>query len=146
MNISGKWIGKYWMGEGYPPNLQGTSELFEIHFEHKENIISGICIDPCVLAIDGNSSSIIGLFDGKNIKFGKTYLIQPAIGENGSIVPFDEINSNVLPIAYRGVLIKKWFSKKMKFKGEWKLTVEHTESDGQIEYFVFSGLWEMTKA
>ena len=143
MNLTGLWQGKYKYGRGYSNGIIGKVEPFQIYITDKDGIISGICLDEIVKAIEGNESSIEGYFNDNSISFLKKYRYHKFFDEEKSVVPVDRIYSD--GIHYRGKLKKRIFSKQLYFTGDWTITSEFTDENNQRHEYTCAGTWTMER-
>lgn len=143
MNLTGTWKGQYTYGQQYPPHIAGTSDPFELRIKDENGIVSGHCIDNVVKAKVGNSSNIDGTFNDRFISFIKTYKY-PAFIDGQTRLNFSE-ERTVGNIHYTGNLLRKFFSRKWYFKGEWIYAISIVDSQNRTYTSISKGTWSMQK-
>ena len=145
MNLNGLWKGKYTYGSGYSLEMIGKSELFELNIIDNDGIFTGSCIDEIVKSIPGNNSEIEGVFKDNYISFFKKYRYYSIIDNSDGKISIDDIKFD--GIHYTGNLLKRFFSGKEYFKGEWTITSEYRNKEtNEVIVSTIEGTWRMEKA
>lgn len=143
MNLTGKWKGHYVYGAGYSLEYIGRSEEFILDLIDNDGIIEGVCEDPIVKMIENNSSFINGVFKDGFLSLIKHYKHPNFIIDVDSEFEAKDLSAD--GIHYTGILYKRFFSKKMFFKGEWVASVIYTDPNGHRHQSVTKGSWQMTQ-
>lgn len=141
MNLTGNWKGKYTYGNGYPENIIGTREPFELHIQDEQGHITGTCHDFIVAAIPGNACTIEGTYRHGLLSFVKKYKYSMGMQEDGTTGPAPDHVSHA--VDYVAHLHKKFLTGKPYFKGEWQITTEATDPSGNRVLFTVEGSWNM---
>jgi len=141
-SITGKWIGTYVYGESYEKELQGKSVSFTMNLSYDGELIHGTCVDEETKALFSEPSTIEGTFEYDAVLFYKSY--PKAKGLVGpSLLIAQQYNSS--SIQYKGVLKKKFFSRKRYLEGIWEIHGSFLDDEGIANYYTLDGTWRAEK-
>lgn len=132
--FSGKWVGEYQYGNGYPPKAPVS---FEIEISVQNGLLKGFCIDDETKNHFEKPSLVEGTINDNQISFKIKY---PYFWDHD-----DKFNPRYLPklparqIEYNGRF------ENGKFTGEWTVTSAFTDETGEVFEYDGSGSWEMRK-
>jgi len=144
LSIDGKWIGKLSYGKGYPIEYAAKTVSFVINILINNDLINGNCEDDITKQLLLTPASIEGIYKNKSIHFIKRYPCFITFDEKGNLkaVPTEPSPE----IQYDGRLIKKFFSGKKYFKGNWKISGSFLDGNGLAQYYTVGGNWTMKKS
>jgi hypothetical protein len=141
--LEGKWKGSYEYGDVYPKDFIGKIEPFELDILFDGPNFKGTCTDRFTETLFQAPASIEGTFDPNLISFIKKY--PGYLSEDDSYNPVIIPEKEPVPIHYTGFYYKGWFSRKIRFEGEWVLPGYYLDEKGKEVPFIFSGTWKMVK-
>jgi hypothetical protein len=144
MNLTGAWKGQYVYGEGYPTEFIGRTEYFEFDIVDNNGAISGTCMDPVVKSKEGNESYILGSFRDNQLNFKKRYRFHLVVDESGFVMD-DNNDVKFDGVDYTGRSYKRFWSRRIRFSGEWSITSQYTDENGLLQSFICKGSWKMKK-
>ena len=143
MNLTGKWKGTYTLGRGYPAEVVGKTDPFDIEIIDNDGNLTGICIDYITKDIPNNESTIEGVFKENYISFIKKYRYYSVFDDSGKEETAND-DIKVDGIHYTGRLYKGFFSRRVYIKGEWTITSE-IKNDGKMFWNTVEGTWSMER-
>jgi hypothetical protein len=141
--LTGTWKGYYTYGWSYPLRFWFKKDVFEFQLEEKEGRFSGICIDPVVTEVKGNSCTVDGIIQGTYISFKKRYKYHYDVDGN-DMSRISSLKSD--GVDYKGQLKMGLFSRKTFYAGKWKIEMIFKTDEGKEIASTASGTWKMWKA
>lgn len=133
--FSGKWVGEYRYGEGYPPK---APVRFEIEMTVQNGLLIGFCVDDETKHHFEKPTLIEGTLTDKQIRFHKKF---PYFWDHD-----DKFNPRFMPKLPPRKLEYIGRFEDGKFVGEWQVSSSFTDDTGEVFEYKGSGYWEMRKA
>lgn len=137
LTMTGKWIGEYTYGEGYPDSYFGKSVQFELELVSNGVEFEGHFTDDETKDIFDVPGTVHGYLENKVIVFSKWYPCLWDIDEAGRVEVFRDLASH--EIYYSGDLNGNSFS------GEWHIPATFVDEDGSYNEVNGMGTWSMTR-
>lgn len=136
--FSGKWIGEYIYGEGYPASIRGKRVAFEIDMMLTNGLLKGLCTDEEATPHFNKPATIEGSLLDNCISFIKRYPYYWQQEEHTGPRFLPKLPSQEVHYAGR--------YNEGCFEGEWEITTILTDDRGEPFAYNGNGYWHMKRA
>jgi hypothetical protein len=135
-DIGGTWIGAYSYGDTYPEPIRGKQVAFEINIAISNGLVNGDCTDEEATPHFKQPALIEGAVHGHSISFIKRYPYYWQQEENGP---------RFLPKMPSQEVYYSGEYNNGQFEGEWEISTELTDAEGNSILYKGVGNWYMKK-